>query len=262
MRKGWASPRAAGFTIVELIIVIVVIAILATVVIVAYNGVTKSAAVRSVQNDLVNAAADMEQAAQANAGAYPSALPSTIQTSAGVSLTLQVNTLPHYSSLTAVQNGVLLSQICQDLVNAGLGSGLNQGGGTDAYITGCGNWNAGSMQVTGWTSQVFNTPIYDNTFTDYANAIPAGDSYHPNQQSVTQNFYRQLHSREIAEGGSFPITTFWDSWASPSNGGVMYQALPTADSSSSKYCINGSSTKYPDVQWHIGDDQKVVSGSC
>ncbi len=261
MQKGWAPPRR-GFTIVELLITIAIIGILASIVIAAYNGVTKTAVVRNVQSDLVNATAEMERVAQANGGAYPASLPTTIVASPGVTIAMYTSPLPHYSNMTSVQNGVLLAQICQDLVNAGLGSGKNLGGGTDNYITGCGNWNAGSMQVTGWTSKVFNTPIQDSTFTNYANSIPTYDAWHPNEQAVTQNFYRLLHDREIAEGGTFPVTTFWDSWASPTNGGVMAQPLPAADSPTADYCINGGSTAYPDVLWHIKSDQKLAPGTC
>jgi hypothetical protein len=170
--------------------------------------------------------------------------------------------LPYYANPDPVQNGVLLAQICQDLVNAGLGSGLNASGGTDAYITGCGNWNAGSMQVTGWTSQVFNTPVQDSTFINYANSIPTYDNYHPNEQAVTQNFYHQLHDRLIAEGGSFPITTFWDSWATPGNG-VMVQSLPAATTPpANTYCLQMTNTQYPDIIWHIDQTQKLTQGSC
>ena len=262
MQKRWVPLVHKGFTIVELLIAIVIIAILAALVIAFYKGAVKSTITRSVQNDLVNAAAEMERVAQTNAGAYTGSLPTTILASPGVTIAMYTSPLPHYSSMTPVQNGVLLSQICQDLVNAGLGSGPNLGGGTDNYITKCGNWNAGSMQVTGWTSKVFNTPIQDNTLTDYANSIPTYDAWHPNEQAVTQNFYRQLHDREIAEGGSFPITTFWDSWATSSNGGVIAQPLPAVDNPTSDFCINGGSTAFSDVLWHITSNQRVVSGTC
>lgn len=46
--------RRSGFTIVELLIVIVVIAILAAITIVAYNGVTQSAQVSAAKSEVVN----------------------------------------------------------------------------------------------------------------------------------------------------------------------------------------------------------------
>ncbi|PPG44387.1 type II secretion system protein [Rathayibacter sp. AY2B5] len=49
------QPRS-GFTIVELLIVIVVIAILAAITIVGYNGITKQAVEASMKSDLQTAA--------------------------------------------------------------------------------------------------------------------------------------------------------------------------------------------------------------
>lgn len=47
----WAR-RQSGFTIVELLIVVVVIAILAAITIVSYNGITAQAQMSKIQNDL------------------------------------------------------------------------------------------------------------------------------------------------------------------------------------------------------------------
>ena len=59
-----------GFTLVELLIIIVVIGILATITIVSYDGVQTRAAESSVKSDLQNAAAQLEKD-RARDGIYP-----------------------------------------------------------------------------------------------------------------------------------------------------------------------------------------------
>ena len=56
----WAKQKQSGFTIVELLIVIVVIAILAAITIVAYNGIQNRANDTAVQSDLANFAKQLE----------------------------------------------------------------------------------------------------------------------------------------------------------------------------------------------------------
>ncbi len=255
----WAPQKNTGFTIVELLIVIVVIGILAAIVIVAFNGVQSRAVETAAKSDLRSAAKTMESL-KITEGAYPTVLPSAIKSSTVITLSLVTSSLPYYASISTVQNGVLLSQICQDLVNEGKGNGVNLGGGTDAYVTGCGNWNHDSMQVTGWTSRVFSTPIGATTFTDYANSVPAGDAWHPNQQSVIQGFYTELNSRLLAQGGAYPLASFWDSWASPGNG-VMYEALPTPSASGgNSYCIQASAAG--NKRWNIRPSGTPTNGTC
>lgn len=65
-----SQSNASGFTIVELLIVIVVIAILATLTIVAYNGVQQRAVAASLTSDLVNASSKL-QLYQVDNGGYP-----------------------------------------------------------------------------------------------------------------------------------------------------------------------------------------------
>lgn len=69
--------RRTGFTIVELLIVIVVIAILASISVVAYNGIQSRANDVAVQADLGTFAKQMEMQ-KADLGAYPATLTSAM----------------------------------------------------------------------------------------------------------------------------------------------------------------------------------------
>lgn len=55
MKQGYQKYFGVGFTIVELLIVVVVIAILATITIVSYNGIQQSTRESTVQSDLATA---------------------------------------------------------------------------------------------------------------------------------------------------------------------------------------------------------------
>lgn len=74
MRHKRQTPRSnqfrRGFTIVELLIVIVVIGILAAITFVAYNGIQQKARVAALQSDISNAASILEIAGVTD-GAYP-----------------------------------------------------------------------------------------------------------------------------------------------------------------------------------------------
>lgn len=72
--------KVSGFTIVELLIVIVVIGILSTIVVVAYNGVMQSAKVNAITTEL-NQWAKLFGAYKAANGDYP--LPSATPTTGG-----------------------------------------------------------------------------------------------------------------------------------------------------------------------------------
>ena len=75
--------RTSGFTIVELLIVVVVIGILAAITIVSYNGITKRATETVLKADLRNGASQLT-IASAESARYPSPdLPSSIKASAG-----------------------------------------------------------------------------------------------------------------------------------------------------------------------------------
>lgn len=67
----FSKVKQQGFTIVELLIVVVVIGILAAIVIVAYNGVTNSAKSSAWKSDAQNLA-KIAEVVNARTGSYPS----------------------------------------------------------------------------------------------------------------------------------------------------------------------------------------------
>lgn len=80
-------PTQKGFTIVELLIVIVVIGILAAITIVAFNGVQDRARSAMLTSDLTKAARLMSVSHVDN-GTYPSTIPADMKTSPNVGMSL------------------------------------------------------------------------------------------------------------------------------------------------------------------------------
>lgn len=80
------SGHSKGFTVVELVTVIVVIGILASVAIIAYGSWRKEVTTSLVQSDLNSALSAMESARNFGSG-YPTSIPKTANASNGVTLT-------------------------------------------------------------------------------------------------------------------------------------------------------------------------------
>jgi len=81
--------RPNGFTIVELLVVIVVIGILAAVITVAYNGIQKNAT-GALMKETVQSAGTKMKLANASTESYPTTLPSDLKSPAGIGLALTV----------------------------------------------------------------------------------------------------------------------------------------------------------------------------
>lgn len=261
----WAHAQKIGFTVVELIIVVTIIAILVAISVVAYNGIQARAADKAIKADLERVSGEMQRLQIKNNGVYPTTLPTTITASPNVTLALKYSGSINYygagGALAPVQNGVLMAQICQDLINEGRGKGTDQGGTVRDYITGCGNWNHNSMQFTGWDTRVFNTPLTDTALLNYANNFTASNSFHKAQETVVKNFYRELVERQTRQGGAYPITSFYDYWANSGNGGVIAQPLPTPQPQP-RYCVEATHSQYTQLLWRITDELKIKSGAC
>ncbi len=90
MTVGTTKTRTvSGFTIIELLIVVVVIAILAAITLVAFNGVQDQAKTTALKTDLSQAVKSMEAAKVTSpSGQYPAQFPSNVKVSSNNSLSL------------------------------------------------------------------------------------------------------------------------------------------------------------------------------
>lgn len=259
MKKRWAS----AFTVIELIVVVTVIAIIAATVVVAYTSVQSQANIRAVEADLSSTATEMQRSYQ-QTGSYPSSLPNTISASNNqITLSLaKSGAYTYYTGLNAVQNGVLFSKICEQLLAEGVGKGVDANGESHDYVSGCGNWNYNNMQVTAWTTKQWPTPVTASQLSNYAATYTVSTAFHKvGQEKATKAFYNGLVERMQQQGGTFPITSFWDYWADPGNGGVMYQSIDANGQARSFYCVQGSTNKGSAV-YHVDQTSKVSQGPC
>ena len=122
-----------GFTIVELLVVIVVIAILAAITIIAYNGIKQRATVASLSSDLENAAKRLKLD-QVDLAAYPATVAAA---NSGSSLKASPSTSYQYS----VNNGVSPQTFCLTATKGTTSyyinqDGIPQSGGCAGHIVG------------------------------------------------------------------------------------------------------------------------------
>lgn len=266
-----------GFTVVEILVVIIIIAVLSAVGAVSYNGMQRRTATNTMLNDLNNASTELERYALANNGNFPdtSYLINKLSTSNNVSLVVYSNssnssTGPIYTGLSPVQYGVLFQEICEEAIaNPALTTiHSSDGAQTDNVQHRCDdNIAAGHLQITGWDTQTWNTPLERSTLQTYVDNIPA-DSWWTDKQNVMRSFYQYLIDTYEARGGVWPITSFWDPWANQWSG-VPREDLPSleglgnSDLQEDSYCVQAYHSDFPELSYRITSDKlSPEQGSC
>ncbi len=151
--------NSRAFTIVELLVVVVVIAILASIIIVSYNGVQKSAISASVQSDLRSAATAIAVEINRSNSASVTGFPSTVKTSPKVGLSLATPASGSSYCINGAYAGSPSVKYYFDSV-----AGLKEGNCPGAHIVGTviGDGNAdpsGTGEQPGYTPPVIPQPV-------------------------------------------------------------------------------------------------------
>ncbi len=243
--------RSGGFTIIELIIVIVVVGILAAIGIPAYNNMQRKAATSSVLSYL-RQITQRTEGKNIRDGQIPQVIDGLSEKSPDVQIvyvTAGSGSEYYYSNLTNPQNGLLFYDHCRDLVSEGYGNGPNDfGANTIAYISGCRVYDVNYLQINGWNGgfNVSSPSVTQEMLQSYIDTAIAHNPDHPSYHETVQNFMNELIRRFTSEGGRFPITEFWRPW-------VGIPTLPPPEAGqmgpSEGYCIIGTHIKYSDISY-------------
>lgn len=226
-----------GFTIVEVLIVIIVIAILAAIGVVAYNGMQHRATAAVVSGDTQSAAKKLE-VHKITESTYPHNLSGTGYVSApDIGMTLYTNT-PYvgvYENLEPSQNAQLFINVCN-------GNIANTPNTSCTYI---GTGNGAKVHVAG--TEGSNTTDWPIPVAASDIVLTCGNACTAAQNNIIQQFQFQ--------GGTFPVST---------TGNVpMPKPTLVPNGQASRYCLESHSARFTDIVYSISsDDRKLKMQEC
>lgn len=228
-----------GFTLVELLIVIVVIAILASILIVSYIGAQRRSSDALVKQTVSDAMKHLQLYNVFNKY-YPSNIANTEYAppiTVAVALYTNAPQTPVYENLDAGQNAQLFLNSCNGFMP------IVDGGTT--YNTSC-IYNGNNMHVKGQVASnvVINGPtINQNDF-----VLSCGSACSSAQSQIVSTF--------LAQGGSFPITV-------PKSGSTLPAPTLSTTGPASDFCLEGRSPQFVDIIYHtVPNSSGPESGPC
>lgn len=216
--------RRRAFTLVELLIVMVVISILATIAIVAYGPWRHQTDETLVRNDLTQATSGLGSFMNFHGNYPPNLAGIDFSSSQDIALTLYTNApfIGVYQNLTADQNAQLFLNAC----NANLNGLYN------TVCTFAGNGVGAKVHVKGTnsTNTVWPSPINQSDI-----QLPGGGAYDAATAAIISQFQDQ--------GGGFPVYVSGSSVSLPAP--TLQPNGPASD-----YCLEGRAGNFPDIVYH------------
>lgn len=228
-----------GFTIVEILVVITIIAILASIVTVAYIGTQRRSSDAVVRQTLGDAQKHL-QIYNILYKSYPANIANTEfapPLSVAVSLYTNASQTPVYSNLDSAQNAQLFLNSCNGFMPIK--------DETTTYNTSC-VFSGDNMHVKGQVSSnvVINGPVFNQA--DFT--LSCGPLCTTARDSVISTF--------LAQGGSFPITV-------PKSGSSLPAPSLVSTGPATDFCLEGRSALFSDIIYHTtAGVESLQSGSC
>lgn len=228
-----------GFTIVELLIVVVVIAIIATIGIMAYQGTQRRGASALVSTTAKDATKQLENY-YLDRAKYPSNLADTDFTapqSVAMSLYTNAPQTPVYENLNDDQNAQLFLNACNGFMPI-----VN---GSTTYNTSC-VYSGRNGHIKGQTSS--NVVIKGPSIEQADFVLICGSLCTSTQQDIIATF--------LAQGGRFPVIV-------PKAGAALPAPTMQTSGEASDYCVEARSGYFDDVVFHAtAESGRVVAGHC